>query len=113
MTAAAPDNRTGKAAAVDQGLAVLVMVLQYQGVGADPDQLRHRFGHGSIGVPGMLRCAKELGLKAKCYKTNWTRLAVTPLPGIAVLRDGGFLVLGKAGDDKVIVQSPMSPRPSL
>ena len=61
----------------------------------------------------MLRGAKELGLKAKCYTTNWTRLAATPLPGIAVLRDGGFLVLGKAGDEQVIVQSPLLPRPSL
>ena len=109
----APDSTTGKSATVDHGLAVLMMVLRYQGVGADPDQLRHRFGHGSVGVPQMLRCAKELGLKAKCYRTDWTRLALTPLPGIAVLRDGGFLVLGKAGDGKVIVQSPLSPRPSL
>ena len=36
MTATAPDNRTGQATAVDQGLAVLVMLLRYQGVGADP-----------------------------------------------------------------------------
>jgi subfamily B ATP-binding cassette protein HlyB/CyaB len=53
----------------------------------------------------MLRCAMELGLKARSYKTNWTRLATTPLPGIAVLRDGAFLLLGKVGDDKAIVQS--------
>ena len=113
MTAPAPDKMTGTTTAVDHGLAVLVMMLRFQAVGADPDQLRHRFGHGSIGVPEMLRCARELGLKAKCYKTSWTRLALTPLPGIAVLRDGGFLVLGKAGDNEVIVQSPLSPRPSL
>ena len=30
-----------------------------------------------------------------------------------MLRDGGFLILGKAGDDKAIVQSPLSPRPAL
>jgi len=30
-----------------------------------------------------------------------------------VLRDGGFLLLGKVGDDKALVQSPMSPRPTL
>src|SRR5262245_45786987 len=43
----------------------------------------------------MLRCAKELGLKARAPKTKWERLANTPLPGIAVLRDGGFIILGK------------------
>ena len=36
-----------------------------------------------------------------------------PLPGIAPLRDGGFLLLGKAGDGKVLVQSPLAPRPQL
>ena len=61
----------------------------------------------------MLRCAKELGLKARACRTNWARLASTPLPAIAALRDGGFLLLAKAGEDKVLVQSPQSPRPAL
>jgi subfamily B ATP-binding cassette protein HlyB/CyaB len=34
------------------------------------------------------------------------------LPAIASLRDGGFLVLAKAADDKVLVQAPLS-RPAL
>jgi ATP-binding cassette, subfamily B, bacterial HlyB/CyaB len=93
---------------MDQGLGVLVMLLRLQGIGADFEQLRHRFGD-TIGVPEILRCAKELGLKARCYRTDWKRLAVTPLPGIAVLRDGGFLLLVKVGDDKAITQSPLSP----
>src|SRR6266853_6191954 len=100
-------------AADDPGLSVLVTMLRFQGIGADPAQLRHRLGHGAVGVPEMLRCTKELSLKARSYKTSWTRLASTPLPGIAVLRDGGFLFLGKVGDDKAIVQSPLSPRPAL
>ena len=98
---------------VDQGLAVLVMMLQFHGIAANPEQLRHRFGRGAIGVPEMLRCAKELGLKARGYTSNWPRLAATPLPGIAVLRDGGFLFLFKVGDNKAIAQSPLSPRPLL
>jgi subfamily B ATP-binding cassette protein HlyB/CyaB len=39
------------------------------------------------------------------------RLATTPLPAIAALNDGKFLFIGKVGDDKAIVQSPLSPRP--
>jgi subfamily B ATP-binding cassette protein HlyB/CyaB len=88
-------------------------MLRFQGIGADPAQLRHRLGHSPVGVAEMLRCAKELGLKARSYNTNWARLASTPMPGIAVLRDGGFIVLGKVGDDQAIVQSPLSPRPAL
>ena len=98
--------------AADPGLTVLITLLRFQNIGVDPEQLRHRFGN-VIGVPEMLRCAKELGLRAKSYKTTWERLANTPLPGVAVLRDGGFLVLGKVGGDKAIVQSPLSPRPSM
>jgi subfamily B ATP-binding cassette protein HlyB/CyaB len=61
----------------------------------------------------MLRVARSLGLKARAYRSNWTRLAKTPLPGIAVLRDGSFLLLAKTGEDKALVQAPLSPRPTL
>src|SRR5580698_7024729 len=107
------DTAPDSAPQVDQGLAVLVTLLRFQGIGVDPEQLRHRFGRVPIGVPEMLRCAKDLGLKARIFKTNWARLASTPLPGIAVLRDGGFLFLGKVGDGKAIVQSPLASRPVL
>src|SRR5215472_325409 len=100
-------------AAADPGLSVLLIMLRLQGIGADPAQLRHRLGHRAVGVLEMLRCAKELGLKARSYKTKWTRLPSTPLPGIAVLRDGDFIVLGKVGEDKAIVQSPHASSPSL
>src|SRR6478672_6057958 len=68
----------------------------FQGVAADPGQIRHRPGTDKIGVAEMLRCAKDLGLKARAYRTDWSRLARTPLPAIAALRDGGFLVVAQA-----------------
>jgi subfamily B ATP-binding cassette protein HlyB/CyaB len=97
----------------DSGLSALVMLLRFLGIGADPEQIRHRYGSAPLGITDMLRCAKELGLKAKVHATTWKRLSRTPLPGIAILRDGEFLVLGKIGDDKAIVQAPNSPLPSL
>src|SRR5215469_13179325 len=99
--------------AVDPGLSVLVMLLRLLGIGADPEQISHRFGGTRIGIPEMLRCAKEFGLKARERVAGWERLETTPMPAIAALRDGGFLLLGKFGDGKVIVQSPHSPRPTL
>ena len=54
----------------DRGLLALVMLLRFHGVGADPGQIRHRFSAGVIGVPEMLRCAKELGLKAHSRLTT-------------------------------------------
>ena len=98
---------------LDCGLGALVMLLRFQGIGIDPKQIRHQFAATPIGVPEMLRCAKAIGLKARVLTTKWERLADTPLPGIATLRDGSFLLVGKASEDKIIVQAPYSPRPSL
>jgi ATP-binding cassette, subfamily B, bacterial HlyB/CyaB len=98
---------------VDPGLAVLVMVLHLNGVGADPEQIRYRFGKVAFGVSEIIRCAKQFGLKARAKAADWSRLATTPLPAIAVLRDGGFLLLGKTAEDKVIVVSPPSRQPEI
>jgi subfamily B ATP-binding cassette protein HlyB/CyaB len=92
---------------------MLVMLLRFHGVGADPGQIKHRFGGSPIGVPEMLRLARELGLKARAVASSWPRLANIPLPAIAALKDGGFVLLAKVGEDKALVQSPTSPRPSI
>jgi subfamily B ATP-binding cassette protein HlyB/CyaB len=97
----------------DPGLFVLVALLGFHGIGADAEQLRHRLGVEKIGIGEMLRCARELGLKARSVKSRWDRLAVTPLPAIAVLRDGSFLLVGKAADEGAIVQIPGESRPRL
>jgi subfamily B ATP-binding cassette protein HlyB/CyaB len=103
---------TAKAASTESGLAALVLLLRLHGVGADSEQIRHHFGD-DIGVAEMLRCAKQFGLKARVYHSRWQRLTATPLPAIAVLRDGRFLLLGKAGEDQILVQNPSLPRPML
>ncbi len=99
--------------AVDQGLIVLTNLLQFHSIAVDPKQVQHQFGDVAIGVSEMLRYAKRNGLKARVYKTTFERLTNTPLPGIAALHDGGFLLVGKTGEGKVLVQSPLSPRPQL
>jgi subfamily B ATP-binding cassette protein HlyB/CyaB len=103
---------TEAAGSIDPGLEAFVTLLRFQGVAADHDQIRHRLGTSTIGVPEMLRCAKDLGLKARVHRSNWSRLAGTPLPAIASLRDGGFVVIAKASDDQVMVMSP-ERRPTL
>jgi subfamily B ATP-binding cassette protein HlyB/CyaB len=89
------------------------MLLRFYGIGADPAQIRHRFGGTAIGVTEMLRCAKEFGVRARVRKSDWVRLINMPLPAIAALRDGGFLILAKAGENQVLVQLPSAPRPVL
>src|SRR5215469_9682709 len=98
---------------IDTGLGAVVMLLRYHGIGADPGQIQHRFGGVKFGIGEMLRCAKDFGLRARAFSTNWARLANTPFPGIAVLKDGNFLIVGKVGDGKILIQSPGSPRPAV
>ncbi|MBR0953616.1 type I secretion system permease/ATPase [Bradyrhizobium canariense] len=95
----------------ESGLIAAAILLRCHGIAADPDQIRHQLGRARVGVTEILRCAKDFGLKARVQRTSWNRLVVTPLPAIAVLRDGGFLILGKVIDDNLLVQRPLSPRP--
>ena len=101
-------------AATDPGLAGLVMLLRLHGIGADAEQIRHRFATGTaIGIADMLRCAKALGLKARCLKSDWGRLARTPLPALAARRDGGFFILAKVADGRALIQDPLAGQPLI
>ena len=95
----------------ETGVFVLVMLLRLHGVAAEEKQLCHCLGTRSVGIPEMLRCAKDFGLKARTINTTWVRLARTPLPAVAALNDGGFLLLGKVEGDEVLVLRPSEPRP--
>jgi ATP-binding cassette, subfamily B, bacterial HlyB/CyaB len=102
-------DETGKA---DTGLSELVMLLRFHGLPVDAEQLRHRFGTGgAIGVPEMLRCAKEFGVKARAIKTTWSRLPRITLPAIGEHREGGFFLLAKAAEDRVLVHDPKTDKP--
>src|SRR5216684_1300493 len=73
----------------DTGLSELVMLLRFHGLPVDVEQLRHRFGTAApIGIPEMLHCAKEFGLKARAITTHWTRLWRISLPAIGEDREG-------------------------
>jgi ATP-binding cassette, subfamily B, bacterial HlyB/CyaB len=97
----------------DPGLAVLVVLMQFHGLAADADQIGHRFGRGPIGIPEMLRCAKDFKLKARVVRSGWRRLSASPLPAIACLRNGGFLIAGKAAEDQILVSDPAMGRPQM
>ncbi len=99
----------------DPGIIALVMLMRLHGVAADGDQIRHRFAARPVGVAEMVRCGKEFGLRTRVVRTQWARLPHTPLPVIAALRDGGFLLIGQvnAEEGKVLVQEPTAARPRV
>ncbi|WP_426442369.1 type I secretion system permease/ATPase [Bradyrhizobium genosp. P] len=105
--------KTQSYGSLDSGLTALTGLLRLHGIGVDLQQLQHHFAGEAIGVQEMLRYAKQTELKARVCKARYDRLSKMPLPGIACLRDGGFLLVGKAGEGMVLVQSSQSVRPQL
>jgi hemolysin D len=97
----------------DPGLFVLEMLLRLLGHDVNAQSLRRSVGDGPVGVTEILRCADEFALVGRCLKTDWDGLAAVPLPGIAVLRGGDFLLLGKVVEDQAIVLEPDAPRPAM
>ena len=96
------------------GTTTFVALLALQGVAADEDQIKHKIGGGALRLDGMLRLAKELGLKARVIKSSWPRLMQTPLPGIAPLKQGGFLLIARTDKEKALVLgSEPDARPRL
>jgi subfamily B ATP-binding cassette protein HlyB/CyaB len=105
-----PENQQDKH---DSGPACLALLLRFHGLAADPEQIRHKLGGGACGSREMLRCARELGLKARLISSNWERLAKIRLPAIAGRSDGSFFVLGRVTEDGALIQDPLSGRPQL
>ena len=54
----------------------------------------------------LLLAARHLGLKAKLSRTSTDRLSLTPLPALALLRDGRTVVLAQCDGQRVLLQDP-------
>ncbi len=61
----------------------------------------------------MLRCAKDLKLKARAVTENWAGLMKLPLPAIVELKDKSFIIVGKVTADDALVQNPSENRPQI
>jgi subfamily B ATP-binding cassette protein HlyB/CyaB len=97
----------------DTGLACLILVARWHGLAAEPELLRHRFGDSGapFGSTGILRAARDLGLKAREIATSAKRLGDAPLPAIAGCRDGGFVVLAAVREDGVLLHDARQRSP--
>jgi subfamily B ATP-binding cassette protein HlyB/CyaB len=102
-------------AALDTGLTCLVMLARFHQIAADPEQLAHQFKASAegFGKPDILLAAKHLGLQAKVVKTSIDRLDRTPLPAMAVDKDGGYFILARFDADKALIHDPKAERPEI
>jgi len=91
----------------DPALACLIQLFRFHGIACDAAQLRHDFGLTAAATPlDLIRIARRQGLKARAVRRDWTQLAATPLPALALLEDGGVLLLARAADERVLVVGP-------
>lgn len=95
------------------GRFALEMLLRLRGAAVTPEELRRHIGEGPVGAADILRGARSFGCRGRYRSVSWGKLVDLPLPCIAGLRDGGFLLLGKANEEKVLVIRAGSPRPVL
>lgn len=100
---------------IDSGLGCLVLLARLFELPADPQGLRHQFGQSgeAFDSTDILRAAKELGLKARLVESQWSTLAKTQLPCIAILDGGEFVLLARVSEDKVLIQRPHENKPTV
>lgn len=97
----------------DTGLQCLALLLRFHQIPVDPAQIAHQFVGSSIGVSEMLRCAKELKLKARAVTDTWSGLTKLPLPAIVECSNNSFVILGKATADDILVHDFAANRPRI
>ena len=98
---------------VDEGALALALTLQLLGIPADAADLLHQSGKRAFGERDMLIAAKRFPVKIAAITSRVDRLATTPMPALAAMDDGGWLIVGKVSDGKLLVQAPRAPTPDV
>lgn len=99
----------------DTGLICLVMLARFHNIAVSAEQLSHKFAASNQGftLQELLLAARQSGLKVKVVRTTMTRFEHTPLPAIAIDRDGSFFILAKLDQQKALIQDPRAERPEV
>lgn len=94
-------------------LAALCAIARLHQVAADPATLAHHLGFSGnepFQLDDLLQAAQHLGLKAKLSRSTVERLALTPLPAMALMHtdDGSLrvLILAQCDGQRVLLQDP-------
>jgi subfamily B ATP-binding cassette protein HlyB/CyaB len=94
------------------GLSALCTIARFHQIAADPATLAHQLGlSGSdcLSTEDLLRAAQHLGLKAKLSRSSPERLALTPLPALALMRSDDdslqVVVLAQSDGQRVLFQA--------
>jgi subfamily B ATP-binding cassette protein HlyB/CyaB len=99
-------------------LPALCLIARLHQVAAEPASLRHALGRTDsdvLEVSDLLLAAKHLGLKARRSNSSSERLSLVPLPALARLVGGRWVVLAQCDGQRVLFQdaSAASSRPTI
>ena len=92
-----PVNEPVASQAIDPGLSALCAIAAFYRIAADPRQIAHELALGArfATATDVARAATLVGLKTRILSgIGSRRLASTPLPAIARLKGGAFVVIG-------------------
>ncbi|MBH9578143.1 type I secretion system permease/ATPase [Inhella proteolytica] len=107
--ARAPDESTRAAHAPHAAIQALCTLARLHQVAAEPEALAHALGltpSTEVREQDLLRAAQHLGLKAKRSKSTTERLNLVPLPALARLNDGRWVVLAQCDGQRVLFLDP-------
>jgi subfamily B ATP-binding cassette protein HlyB/CyaB len=86
----------------------MAVIARLHHVPCDPAALLHDLGRSAndpLAISDLLLAAKRLGLRARRVDTTTDRLLLTPLPALARLHDGSYVVLAQCDSQRVLFQS--------
>lgn len=104
----APQTVNADMAARDSAVESVVILLSFFRLPANAAQLHRELAGDHIDAAQLVRLLRRLGLKSQQVRVLPARLDKTPLPAIAVMRDGTFMLLGKIAEGLAVVQDSRS-----
>ena len=98
---------------IDTALVCLVYTARIMGIPADEKQLSRAYAIGERLMDSrlFLRVARDLGMKGRLIRPLPAKIARLPVPAVAILQDGRFVVLGNSADDKIVIMDPYMEKP--
>lgn len=99
----------------DPGLVALVVIAQYHGIAANPEQLRHAAAmQGEQLEAGDLQIAgRSLGLKVRRVRVSPERLVETPKPALMLDESGRHFVLASCDGEKALIVEAVGAGPEI
>lgn len=99
----------------DTGLACIVIIARFYQKALTTDQIAHEFAVNGerITQDAILLAFKKIGFKAQRVSADLKNLSVIPLPAIAEDVNGGYFILAKFDQGKVLIHDPLSKRPEV